>query len=345
MKKTEVPEKADGHHCAPRQYIVTQTLAEQIDAFANIGLKIPEPDFIQNIENRLVSALKEIFSRNDDVEIIVIPAREQSREITTTVNRVRKKFHQPLVLSTCPLLSFGADGRSIHLSRIVDIDGNIIGIGPRPRHKLPSQQIADLNPEIADRDVILVEDGAFTGSTLLYSLRLLLEKRARVQAIVLGIMFPEAEKSIRQVYQGEIHYCLKPANPLDWMPSHDFFPFIPNAGRVVGYQLGKIIMPVYLNFASASIAMPYVKPYGKPEWASLPCDHHALNAFSYICLHSAEDIFRRMKDLRGEAIHVGDIIGSNPATYIPVSHGGYFGFPLEDDKVEHLIELDRENQS
>ena len=256
MKKEE---SLDDHHSgSPKEYIVTQTLAEHLEAFANIGLEIPDMEFIRNIEDGMVNLLKGMFRDADmKVNVTAIPIREQGRQITTAVNRIKKTLHQPVVVSTCPLLSFGADGKLLHLSRLIDFGGNIIGIGPRPYHDLPMQQVADFANEIADRDVILVEDGSFTGSTVLYTLELLKSKRARVRAIVLGIMFPNAEKKIKAVFDGEIVYCKKPENPLDWMPSHDFFPFIPNAGRVIGHRLGKIIMPVYLNYDNAAIAVPY----------------------------------------------------------------------------------------
>ena len=277
MNKTE---SSDGHHCGPpKEYIVTQTLAEHIEAFANIGLEIPDPGFIKDM----------------------------------------------------------------HLSRLIDFEGNIIGIGPRPYHDLPMQQFADFANEIADRDVILVEDGSFTGSTVLYTLELLKSKRARVRAIVLGIMFPGAEEKIKAVFDGEIVYCKKPENPLDWMPSHDFFPFIPNAGRVIGHRLGKIVMPVYLNYDNAAIAVPYVKPYGNTDWASLPGNYHSLSAFSSFCLHSAEEIFFKMEEKTGKKICVGDVVGSSPVTYIPVCCGGdQTGFSRAGDRVADIISLDRE---
>jgi hypoxanthine-guanine phosphoribosyltransferase len=335
---------AEDHHSGPKEYIVTQTLAEHFDAFANIGLKAPDPAIIKRVEDGLVASIQEMFTdAQQNVKVIAIPIREQCHQITSAVNRIKKTLHNPIVVSTCPLLSFGADGRLIHLTRLIDIHGNIIAIGPRPYHDLPAQQVADMASEIRDRDVILVEDGAFTGSTVLYTLSLLKQHRARVRAIVLGIMFPGADIKIRKEFDGEIVYCTKPSNPLDWMPSHDFFPFVPNSGRVVGHKLGNVVMPVYLNYDNAALAMPYIRPYGKTEWASLPGNQQQLNAFSAKCLLAAEDLFKDMEEKRGEPILIGDIIGSNPVTYIPVSHGGHQdGFSREGDRVISIISGDRE---
>ena|ERR1035437_3750143 len=346
MKDTLEPTKnSEDHHCGqPKEYIITQTLSEHLDAFANIGLKTPDSKLVQDIEDGIASSIGKMLNSNGHpVTITTIPIREQYHEITTAVNRIKKTLHNPVVVSTCPLLSFGGDGKLLHLSRLIDIHGNIIAIGPRPYHDLPEQQVADFANEICDRDVILVEDGAFTGSTVLYTLNLLKSKRARVKAIVFGIMFPDAEKKIREVFKGEIVYCKKPENPLDWMPSHDFLPFIPNAGRVVGHRLGNVVMPVYTN-NNAALAVPYIKPYGKSdEWASLPNDQHALNSFCVQCLHSAEAIFLNMEEKHGGEIFISDIIGSNPVTYIPVTCGGsQYGFSRGGDRVASIISLDRE---
>lgn len=333
----------DDHHSSklPKEYFVTQTLSQHLEAFAGIDLKVPDDKLVQEVEDGLVAELSAAFP-TDAVKVTAIPVREQCHAITSSVSRIRKRLHNPLVLSTCPLLSFGADGRLLHLSRLIDFEGNIIGIGPRPCHDIPSQQLSDIHSEISEREIILVEDGSFTGSTLVYTLELLKKHRARVEAIVLGILFPEAEQKIRTVFDGELVSCEKPQNPLDWMPSHDFFPFVPNAGRVIGCKVGSVLMPVYLNYDNAALAVPYVRPYGNPDWASLPKDQHALNRFSVFCLHSAVDLFKDMERKRGETILVKNLMGSKPVTYIPVNCGGQFGFARDTDEVVYTIQLDLE---
>jgi len=110
------------------------------------------------------------------------------------------------------------------------------------------------------------------------------ERNITIDAIVLGILFPEAEKMLNDKFDRELIVYKKATSKLDWMPSHDFFPFVPNSGRPVGHFLGKTCFPIYL-YNGASLSMPYIMPYGDPaNWTNLQGGIIQLADFSRSCL-------------------------------------------------------------
>ena len=87
----------------------------------------------------------------------------------------------------------------------------------------------------------------------------------------------------------------------------------------------------------------HTKPYGDTAWASLPGNYQSLAAFSLFCLNSAEEIFCKIEAKMDKRICVGDVVGSNPVTYIPVSCGGeQTGFARAGDRIVNIISSDKE---
>ena len=266
-------EKTEDNHKQPeREYIVTQTLAGVLHALRATGLQIPSRETVTKTEESIVEAIRSQYPTNN-VKVIPISFEDQCDKISTAVHRARKSCPSATIISTAPMLSFETAGVCIEMSRIVDLEGKIIGIGARPGHPSIERQLARVHGMLQEQPVIIAEDGSFTGSTLKFLLTKLKERRARVEVVVVGMLFPQAEKEIRSVYSGEIIRCYEFSNPLDWMPSHDFIPFLPNSGRTVGFKMGTPAFPLYL-YDGASVCMPYIHPYGKPnEWASLSDFH------------------------------------------------------------------------
>ncbi len=333
----------------PQEYILMQTLIDNISMFKRIGLKVPSRQEIGEIEQELFLSIKSAFD-GSNVKVETISFDDLCDEIACNVNKQKVADPNVVVLTTAPLLGLETGGNCIEVNRLVDFFGEIISVGARPGHASVARQLAELHHKIHDQSVVIVEDGSFTGKTLLSIIKILREHRAYVKAILLGVIFPEAEKAIREVFDGEISCCKKLSNPLDWMPSHDFFPFIPNSGRVVGIRIngsnGNSIgypYPLYLP-NHASLCIPYIRPYGKPnEWASIPCDMHKINAFSALCLMMIESIYKKMEALNGKEILLGDIIHSYPMTGIPISCGDMqTDYTEPSERVLDIIHQDRE---
>jgi len=314
MSKTKDNQDKDvGHY---KRYLVTTTLGKCLSSFKRIGLKIPEKAVIQEIERELIHLLNENFS-GDPVTVEVIDFEDMCDEVVAIASKVKKAHPDAIIVSTAPLIAYEADGVCIHLNRIISFQGEIIGIGPRPGHPSVERQLR----AVRNKPVIIIEDGSFTGR----SLKFLLDRFSNnnIITIVLGIIFPEAKRSLEKVYDKDLFCCTSRSEEslLDWVPTHDFLPFVPNCGRIVGTHMGKSCFPFYL-YDHASICMPYILPYGKPkEWASLRGERDEVGAFSSACINLSRRIFSEMECANGKELLVRDIIHSNPATSVPVSIG------------------------
>ena len=344
------PPSAEVPHPEPkRQYIVTQTLAEVLRSLRATDINIPSASNIARGEEVILSGIRSL-TEGQNTEVVAISMAEQCDKISAAVHKARKVVPTATIVSTAPLLSFENRGICVEMSRIVDLQGKLVGIGSRPGHPSVERQLAQHHQMIYEQPVIVAEDGSFTGSSLQYLLTKLQERKARIQAVVLGVLFPQAAEAIRKVYKGEIITCYDFNNPLDWMPSHDFVPFTPNAGRVVGFQLGANAFPHYL-YGGTSICMPYVLPYGKPdEWAGLSADESALRGFSLMCLHLAHDLFAEMENINGKDILISDIWDSRPRTSIPMSPmssglDGPLDFSDTSERIVRLLHFDMETFS
>lgn len=340
------PSAEDGHTSPQQQYIVTQTLGGVLRSLRAAGLATPSPHNIARGEEMILGGIQSLME-GQNTEVVAIPMDEQCDKISVAVHKVKKAVPTATIVSTAPLLSFENGGICIEMSRIVDLQGKLIGIGSRPGHPSIERQLARHHQMIHEQPVIVAEDGSFTGSTLKYLLTKLKERKARVETIVVGLLFPQAEKEIRSVYSGEIIQCYEFSNPLDWMPSHDFIPFLPNSGRTVGFRMGTGAFPLYL-YDGASVCMPYIHSYGKPdEWASLPNDRYNLRAFSMTCLHLAQDLFEEMERLNSKHILIADVWDSTPRTSIPVSpfsstEGGPLDFSELPERITSILYGDQE---
>lgn len=332
---TSSASKGDGHSGhREKKYLLTLTLYQCISAFKRLGIKIPERSFINEIEKELVGLIRANFSESPIV-VEEIPFDDLCDEVVVMATQAKQIHPDAVVVSTAPLIAYEADGECVHLNRIVNFGGDIIGIGPRPGH--PS--IVNQFQPISQKPIIIIEDGAFTGKTLKFLFDNLPNKN--IVSIVLGILFPEAKQTLEGFYSGQLLYYTG-ANGIDlvdWMPTHDFFPFVPNCGRVVGSMMGKNCFPFYL-YHHASIAMPYILPYGlSDKWASLRGERRDLAKFSVSCIELTRRMFVMMEKINNKPITIADIIYSNPRTSIPVSIGQY-DFSELTESVQDILSGD-----
>ena len=336
-KKSE--KKGDpAHH--NKKYVVTQTLRPHLSAFKRIGLEIPGDDVINNIEQQVIDSLEENFS-GTEIEIEAIPFETFCDSILALAHEVEGSFTDTLAISTASMIALECGGKCIEVNRLIDMDGEIIGIGPRPGYPSVEKQIAGALDKLSGKDIVIVEDGAFTGGTLDYLLGIMQGRGSSVKAIVLGILFPDAEKVIRERFDGQLLCYRKADDVLDWMPSHDFFPFFPNSGRVIGGHLAGKCFPTYTE-DHMSLSMPYIMPYGKPgEWASIKTNGYKAANFSRQCLTSALNIFQAMEEINGRRIMIKDLLGSYPRTNLPVSTGQH-GLLSSNENVVNIIHGDLE---
>ncbi len=312
VSKEKKEDSVTDHHC--QKYIVTTTLKKCLRSFKRIGLKIPEEDFIEKIEAELIDLIKSNLD-GDNVGVTVLNFGDMCDDLVAHAHSAKQKHPESVIVSTSPLIAYEADGDCAYLNRLVNFEGEIIGIGPRPGHCSLSRQLQS----VRQKPIIIIEDGAFTGKTLQFILNNLPEKN--IITIVLGVLFPEAEALLKKIYSGDLFYQIGGSREslLDWVPTHDFLPFVPNCGRVVGAKMGQSHFPLYL-YDRASMSMPYIFLYGKPkEWASLRGSKKDLVAFSVSCIRLSRRIYREIESVNNKELLIRDVIHSSPATSIAVA--------------------------
>jgi len=302
------------------QYILTLTLYEHLCSFKRVGLKTPDKAVVDRIEEGLIKRINKVFEGSESV-VEIIRFNDFCDEIVSAAKGIKTKMPDAVVISTTPMIVYDAGGICFGLSRLIGVDGMIISIGSRAGSSSVEKQLELMRKELSGRRVIILEDGSFTGSTLCFMLDKLSSCGAKVEAIVVGILFPDAKKKLEMTFKGELVCKYHFENPFDWMPSHDFFPFVPNSGRVIGTKAGESFIPLHMSDRS-TLSKPYILPYGQlDKWAGLPLDRSEMIDMSRFCMDGSIEIFEVMERLNGRPITVGDIIDTRPITSVPLSWG------------------------
>ena len=322
------------------QYILTLTLYEHLCAFKRVGLKIPNREMVDKIEDGLTRRITKSFEGSKSV-VEVIRFGDFCDEIVSAAKEIKIRMPDAIVITTTPMISYESGGTCIGLSRLIDFEGNIITVGARAGSGSVESQIEHISRDLAGKRVIILEDGSFTGGTLCYMVEQLSTHRAKVAAIVMGILFPLAREKLAATFHGELVCRYNFEKPFDWMPSHDFFPFVPNAGRVMGTKVGDSLIPIHL-FDRATLSKPYVLPYGRlGQWAGLSMTQDELVWFSQYCIMGSIEIFQEMERLNGRPVCVGDLIDTRPVTSVPVAFGRkQVDFYSLGDRVVDLLNND-----
>lgn len=322
------------------EYVLTTSLGHALDAFRRLEIRTPSPAFIEDTEAKLRLAVERALS-GTNVSVVSIPFAELCDSLAARVHEVRQRFPDAVVVSTAPLVSYDTGGLCLQLNRVVDMEGKILGISGRPGYPILANQARQLAASIGGRRVIIVEDGSFTGTTLCQTLCELKTCNVEVVAIVMGILFPEAAKTIAQNFDGQVVCSHRLEKPIDWMPTHDFFPFVPNCGRVVGISVQSSLHTLHTP-TGGNLSMPYILPYSNPaDWASIPKD--SAHRFSVECLHLTKGIFAEIERVNGRQIRFSDLLGCYPAVGYPVIRGSSFKeFPKTDARILDVLDGDLE---
>jgi len=303
-------------------YLLTSSLGEKVKSFRNAGLKTPDADdpVFGEINAELTRKLGQIFGNEAKVENVDMS--DLADEILNKAIERRTILRNGFVVSTCSEIAVPTKGYTIEVNRLVDERGEIIGIGPRPGYPGIDVQIQNIRSMAAEQPLILMEDGSFTGSTLVYLIERLKRERVEVTSIIIGFTFPNAVEKIKEVFGGEVIVIHELADPIDWVPDHDFLPFMPNCGRVFGVSINGKAYPFYTH-NGASYSVPYIFPFARSpmmeKWTSIPEDVN--NDFSLFCLQQNLRLFQQIDRLNGDSIKIGDLVKNRPKVSIPMSVG------------------------
>jgi hypothetical protein len=228
---------------------------------------------------------------------------------------------------------------TLEVNRLCDIQGQVIGIGPRPGFPGIKTQISSIIRAAAGRPLVFIEDGIFTGGTMCSILNQFKAESVNAAAVVLGFAFPD---SLGRLYEAvpkdRVHIIEEVNQPVDWMPDHDFCPYVPGCGRVVGTSVDGIsINPVY-DFTGAPYSIPYLQFFcPMDEWIGLKVRAQQLHRLSAFFLDSTIRIFQRLGELNGREIKFDDLRHSRPRVCIPCQVGGPLPEPPRLSIMERLM--------
>ncbi|MEI6288334.1 MAG: phosphoribosyltransferase [bacterium] len=319
-------EGPDHHHpMKMRQYILTVDLGEKMQLFSTLGLNVPAPEATIFVDawQTLKHELDNILSPT--AEVLVMSTKSLARDIVSKVSRCQsnlqsRAMREAFVVSTCPEIANLRGGASLQINRLIDQQGEILGIGPRPGAMPIRDQLSAIAKMAEGRPVILMEDGSFTGGTMCFILEEMKKHHIKVMAVVIGLLFSAAKQEIAKVFDGEVIVCEeKIEDPVEWMPDHDFFPFTPNSGRVFGISWCGELMPLYSR-DGATFCAPYLLPFSPiSKWASIPEEKSI--QFSRVCLQLTRKIFQYLCDCNNRQLTIGEIIDTSPRVSIPICVG------------------------
>ncbi|HLD28610.1 MAG TPA: hypothetical protein VJB67_03265 [Patescibacteria group bacterium] len=323
-------EDIEDHH---RTYILTFDLGPKIRLLRTEGLKTPDQNdpFFLELKDEIERRIQGFFP---DATIKSVTTEDLADEIMSQAVHQKTLLREAEIVSTCLELAILRRGHSIEINRIVDQAGQIIGLGPRPSYPCLDEQIHSINAVSNSRPLVLVEDGSFTGSTLIHILDKLEGQRMSVAAIVIGFAFPKALEAVQARFEGEVVVVEPMEEFIDWMPDHDFFPFTPNCGRVLGMSWNGTNLPFYTH-NGASYAVPYLIPFcPMTRWTSIPEDY--IYDFSMFCLQQTLKLFELIGRLSGEPVTIGQLMDVRPKISIPVPIGGS-GLPRLNARVVDFL--------
>lgn len=309
---------ATDRHCDEQTYVITNDLGERIESLRYAGLATlgAGDPFFDEFHYQVKRTIQEALPH---VNVVTFDMKKLAEDIWTEALRMQRNLKDAIVVSSCAEFATSRRGHTIEINRIVNCKGDIIGLGPRPGSVTLEKQLNSISAVANGNPVVLVEDGIFTGSTLLYLLSELRNRRVHVVAIAAGICFPKAIERLKGGFDGELVIVQEVERPYEWIPDHDFLPFVPNCGRVFGGSFGNDMLPFYTH-EGLSYCFPYIYPFGDPvKWASIPKER--AYRFSVFCLQEAHKLFCRLNELNNRLLTPMDLLGSVPRVSMPMSVG------------------------
>ena len=300
-------------HIHRKAYVITFDLSNKVRKFKGISLegqsmKVPEPNhpFFQEVKAGLIEQIEKLTPADVQVDSV------DTADLAANILALAKDFDHKSLLQNGYLVSscveFGELAHdhscSLEVNRLVDYSGKPLGIGPRPRAKDLGRQVREIIRSSEDRDIVLIEDGSFSGGTLCKIISMFEQERKAVKAIVVGILFPKAKERLRQSYKGELIVAdVFQSHLVDWMPDHDFFPFVQNNGKVLGMQLADKAYPIYDHYANF-YSVPYLSHFlgheDMGEWTGLgSASDKDLYNFSHYCVEKTIGLFELLESLNG----------------------------------------------
>lgn len=338
-------DRGSGHS---RSYVFTMDLASKVGSLAQFGIVVPDindPVF-KEVDDELIRLISNIMPDCRVVSINMVSLAQQMVADAAELDK-SSKMAKSTIVSTCSEVAHATRGATIEVNRIISPDGQSLPIGccskmlgPRPGFPSIENQVAGIAAR--KTPIVLVEDGSFSGGTIKFLVEKFTAAKVKIDAIFIGVAFPKAVETIKSVFSGELIVAsgdqYDPHNLVDWMPDHDFVPFVPNCGKVVGHEFLGELSPAY-RADGFSMATPYLCPYLKTstfaDWTSLPKSEAV--KFSRACIDLSKNLFDHLGNLNGRQLQVADLQKGYRHVSIPYVLGQKLPMVREETIHESLM--------
>ncbi len=264
----------------PGNYVVSSDIEILLGKWAKERqLKLPDSDFFAQIRREFETYMKTIFAG-----FHLIP----EDAIRIGINKIVKE--SGLVPVSLDRVYFDNGGVHFDVTRMVDEDGNDIGIGPRHQGESMIQQTDKLDV-IGNKGIVLVDDVIFSGDLLVAVTRFLTKHGYKIELICAGVAIRQGVDKLKALgYKVEAGMTYE--HVIDEVCERDFYPGVPFSGRLLDN----------LN----NIGVPYLLPFGKLDiWASIPLEYTI--DLSKFCIKQTIRIFTAIEKASNKEILCGDL--------------------------------------
>jgi len=223
------------------------------------------PVDLSDIQEAFVKKLQSYFPDN---LVEWVGLNEVRSGLGHKIKEARDQFPEAEVV-TLSALYYPFTAHEISANRLVDEQGNDLGLGPRPKADPLEVQVSRVMEAVDGKSVIVVDDTLFLGETLNHLVGLGLNIVAAVEYFTKAATLEDYHKRNLPIFA--VH---AKEDYLDVLPLHDFLPPLPLCGKVVGDSHS--LLP-RLNEEGMSACLPYLLPWITREqlasWASVPVEH------------------------------------------------------------------------
>ena len=276
---------------------------------------MPERQFFQKLQARLLDKLKEIFpepkqkvhlSRYEYVKTgIMMLISEQAKDI-------------PVISLDQVYVEQGIADIHFDVNRIVKwskhraegewTDGwTELGHGPRSSNLTIASQLDRIANQgrikrMVNKRVVLVDDGTWTRQSLIAAQKLLGSIGIQVKMFIVGIEIRPSDESECVTLDRPYFWAEKfvKEDVIDWVSERDFYPGVGFSGRTVGESIdnrfpSEVMREYYYSIPmQGNYGAPYVLPLGDPaSWANIPAE--ASKDFSRFCLEQSIMLYRAIE--------------------------------------------------
>ncbi len=271
-----------------KPYVLSQDINYLLSSWAKkTKLAIPA---IGQYQGEITRKLQDIFPK---VDVISEPELQNSARRTLEFCKENKLACLSLDRAYMPAVDSQNLTFYIDSSRQVDNLLNSKGLGTRSSQNSELQkQFYDISNIIGDTEVVIFDDVAFGGDTVLQLAELAKNAGIKIARLDFGIATSEALEKIGIAgYKSKSYRTY--SDLIDEVCERDYFIGSPLSGRT-------------LQTTEGTKGIPYLEPFGKPdEWGSIPKNESRL--FSYFCLTVAREFWSESQQMNKNQIIVNQL--------------------------------------